>query len=170
MYWLSLLCKPASNHEYYKLELPGSGKPRAVRALGDLVKSHKPNVLFLIETLSGKDRISKLVSKLGFVDFFSVDSSGRSRGLAILWDRNVKCQVMGFDNNHIDVVMLKGGDLEWRVTGFYGFSERARRKDSWEFLKLLSVRDSLPWVVLGDLNDMLKVMTKRVCTGIRKAF
>lgn len=55
----------------------GSGNARAVCALGDLVKSRKPNILFLIKTLSEGDRIKKLCSKLDFDNYWSVDSIGR---------------------------------------------------------------------------------------------
>lgn len=56
---------------------------------GDLVKSRKPNKLFLIETLTYSGRIKKLCSKLGFDNYWSVDSIGRSGGLAFLWDKSV---------------------------------------------------------------------------------
>lgn len=134
----------------------GLGNSRAVRALGDLVKSRKPNILFLIETLSTSDRIKKLSSKLGYDNVWIIDCIGRSGGLALLWDRSIQCSVFDSDINHIDAHILKNNTPVWRLTGFYGFSERSRRKDSWEFLKVLANKSSLPWCIVGDFNDMLK--------------
>ena len=41
------------------------------------------------------------------------------------------------------------------MTAFYGFSERSKRKQSWDLLRRLSTGSSLPWVCLGDFNDIL---------------
>lgn len=65
------------------------GNARAVHALEDVVKSQKPNIMFLIETLSIKEKINKLVRKLGYENCWVVDSCGRSGGLAMCWDITV---------------------------------------------------------------------------------
>lgn len=38
---------------------------------------------------------------------------------------------------------------------FYGFPERGRRRELWDLLRSLASRSSLPWVVIGDFNDLL---------------
>lgn len=139
----------------------GLGNARAVRSLRDLVKSRKPNILFLIETLSKEDRIKHLCSSLGFEIFFPVDSCGRSGGLALLWDRSVQCDVFGHDSNHIDAQVTNNNNTVWRLTGFYGFSERSRRRDSWEKIRVLSLKSSMPWLLIGDYNDMLSEKDKK---------
>lgn len=62
----------------------GLGNPRTVRALGDVVKSHNPEILFLIETLSNKERMKQLSGKLGFNNHLAVECVGRSGGIALL--------------------------------------------------------------------------------------
>ncbi|XVF39981.1 hypothetical protein PTKIN_Ptkin01aG0076500 [Pterospermum kingtungense] len=49
----------------------------------------------------------------------------------------------------------------WRLVSFYGFSERSRRRDSWNFIKRLYSSSSLPWVLIGDFNDLLSLEDKR---------
>lgn len=44
----------------------GLGNARAVRALGDLVKSHKPNILFLLETLSDGEKNKEVEFEVWF--------------------------------------------------------------------------------------------------------
>nr|POF20930.1 hypothetical protein CFP56_76297 [Quercus suber] len=44
---------------------------------------------------------------------------------------------------------------QWRVTGFYGNPETSKRQDSWLLLKQLSTLNSLPWVCLGDFNELM---------------
>lgn len=47
------------------------------------------------------------------------------------------------------------------MTFFYGYPERARHRDSWILLRFLSRQSSLPWVVIGDFNDILRDSEKK---------
>ncbi|XP_074362176.1 uncharacterized protein LOC141702378 [Apium graveolens] len=139
----------------------GLGNSRAVRALRDVVKSYNPSIVFLMETLSIKERIEKLRGKLGYDNQWVVDSIGRGGGLALIWKNSVKCTVIGSGNNFIDVSITNANGSEWRMTGFYGFPERARRKASWDLLKQLSGKSDLPWIVMGDFNDMINIEDRK---------
>ncbi|XP_058767513.1 uncharacterized protein LOC131641227 [Vicia villosa] len=43
----------------------------------------------------------------------------------------------------------------WRLTGFYGFPESSRRRDSWNLIRNLADSSNLPWCIIGDFNDIL---------------
>ena len=43
----------------------------------------------------------------------------------------------------------------WRLTGFYGYPERNRRKESWGMLYSLSQSSPLSWCCIRDYNDLL---------------
>jgi exonuclease III len=60
------------------------GNPRAVRDLHQMVKEKRPDILFLIETKCAQNKMELIRMKLGFLGLFSVDSVGRSRGVALL--------------------------------------------------------------------------------------
>lgn len=139
----------------------GLGSPRTVRALKDLLKACNPSFVFLMETLSYADRIDELRRSLGFDFCFAVDRVGRSGGLAILWKSNFPCEVLNYSSNHIDVAVLDNRVRSWRMSCFYGFPERGRRRDSWNLIRRLSGLDSLPWLILGDFNDLLYVTDKK---------
>ncbi|GAU36460.1 hypothetical protein TSUD_166260 [Trifolium subterraneum] len=49
----------------------------------------------------------------------------------------------------------------WRLTGFYGYPENERRRDSWDLLRTLSQDNTLPWCIMGDFNDILSNEEKR---------
>ncbi|MCH90734.1 endonuclease/exonuclease/phosphatase family protein [Trifolium medium] len=51
---------------------------------------------------------------------------------------------------------------KWRLTGFYGYPENERRRDSWDLLRTLAQDNSLPWCVMGDFNDLLSNEEKEV--------
>lgn len=43
----------------------------------------------------------------------------------------------------------------WRLTCFYGYPERSRRRESLNLLRSLAGGGHLPWYITGDFNDML---------------
>lgn len=137
------------------------GNPRTVRILGDLIKAQKPDLLFLSETLVLKDTIKTLCSKFGFDKHFAVDCISRGGGLDVLWRNNIVCRVEDNSQNHIDIVMLKGGNPDWRLTCYYGFPERGRRREAWDFIRHLSTTSHLPWCIAGDFNDLLSPADKK---------
>lgn len=139
----------------------GLGKPRTVRALNDLVRDRRPEVLFLIETISDNKRIEELRIKFGYSNCFSVDRRGRSGGLALFWNSRWEGKIFGYSNNHIDIIFEENGIEAWRLSCFYGFPERSRRKESWNFLRALSKLSVLPWCVIGDFNDLLYSTDKK---------
>ncbi|XP_074374406.1 uncharacterized protein LOC141714808 [Apium graveolens] len=133
----------------------GVGSSRTVQVLKEMIKSHKPDFLFLSETLADSKKIESLSSKLGFINFFSVDKQGREGGLAVFWKNNMMCNVFDYSNNHVHIIIKERNVGDWRLTCFYGFPERERRKASWDFLRFLSSTSQLPWCVFGDFNDLL---------------
>ncbi|XP_074306460.1 uncharacterized protein LOC141641707 [Silene latifolia] len=50
---------------------------------------------------------------------------------------------------------VKEENRVWRVTGFYGWPNVAERHLSWELLQLLSRQSTLPWLCIGDFNEIL---------------
>lgn len=138
----------------------GLGNPRTVRVLIDLVKSHKPVFLFLSKTLVHSNKVGELCDKLGFDHYFAVDSVGRGGGLAVLWRRNFPVRVVDSSSNFIDVHVYEGCSVKWRLTCFYGFPERSRRRDSWDLIHHLAANSSVPWCIFGDFNDLLYASNK----------
>ena len=47
------------------------------------------------------------------------------------------------------------------MTGFYSFPESSCRCESWNILRILFTVSSLPWVCIGDFNDLLATHEKR---------
>lgn len=139
----------------------GVGSSRTVRVLKEMIKSHKPDLLCLSETLADSNKISALASKLGFVNFHSVDKQGRGGGLALFWRHNLLCNVFDSSNNHIDVIIKENNGGDWRLTWFYGYPERERRQASWDFIRSLASVSQLSWCVFRDFNDMLYVSDKK---------
>lgn len=138
----------------------GLGTLRTVRVLGDLIKAHNSNFLFLSETISFANKIEELRIKLGFAQCFSVDKVGRSGGLTIFWKNNVSCEITGYSQNHVNVNFSNNGIDVWSLSCFYGFPEIGRRKSSWDLIRRLAGMTQLPWTIIGDFNDLLTAADK----------
>ena len=139
----------------------GVGNRDTVRVLGDLLKSINPAFVFLSETLVTSNTINELCSKFGFADCFTVDRVGRGGGLAVMWKNSITCWVVDSSTNHIDVHLIGKNSPAWRLSCFYGFPERTRQQESWDFLRYLAAKDNLPWSVFGDFNDLLYATDKK---------
>ncbi|XP_057800052.1 uncharacterized protein LOC131015604 [Salvia miltiorrhiza] len=72
-----------------------------------------------------------------------------------------KLELQGVGPSLCDSYSVSDDNGNWRLTGFYGFPDRSCRRDSWNLLRRLAGVNSLPWVVIGDFNDLLDPGDKR---------
>lgn len=99
---------------------------------------------------------------MGFPNAFAVDRTGRDGGLALLWRGDVDLIIRSYTSLHIDVVITEGsGSMNWRITGFYGRPEAAKNKGVWALLEQLASMDTLPWLCIGDFNEIMCAEEKK---------
>lgn len=67
----------------------------------------------------------------------------------------------GYSQNHIDVHFIESNTPVWRLSCFYGFPERNRRKNSWDLIRLLANVSQFPWAIMGNFNDLLYSSDKK---------
>jgi len=127
----------------------------AVPTIRDLVRKFKPFVLFLCETIVHSNKIEEIHVWIGFDGAFAVDSIRRSRGLACLWKSPFDCNLIYFSVNFIIMEVALQQHQLWHFTGYYGYLEIERRKETWDFLRTLAQDNTLPWCIMGDFNDIL---------------
>ncbi|GAU38731.1 hypothetical protein TSUD_208420 [Trifolium subterraneum] len=101
------------------------------------------------------NKIENLRYALEYDYCFTVDRDGRGGGVAVMWRKVVNCSITNYSLNHIDIEVDDLQRGKWRLTGFYGYPEGSRRRDSWNFLRQLSNASQLPWCIIGDFNDIL---------------
>ncbi|KAK9195743.1 hypothetical protein WN943_003868 [Citrus x changshan-huyou] len=129
--------------------------------LTELVRKKKISFIFLIETLCSKSKLESIKRQLGYDGLFVVERVGRSEGLALLWQATSSVRLLKYATNFIDAEIEVQEIGKWRLTGFYGYPESSRRRESWDLLRLLSSSSSLPWLCIGDFNDLLAANEKR---------
>ena len=58
------------------------------------------------------------------------------------------------------MIINKGMEDEWKFTGFYEEPDTRNRNESWEKLRRLKNKFTLPWLCAGDFNEILKADEK----------
>lgn len=115
----------------------------------------------MIETISYSSKIEELRIKYSFDYYFSVDRTGRSGGLAVLWKQAASCQVDSFSSHHIDMLFMDSNTVSWRLSCYYGYPERTRRRESWNLIRRLANISFVPWCIWGDFNDLMFASDKK---------
>ena len=136
----------------------GLGKPRAIRALKDLIRSHNPTLVFLCETKMALANMNRLKFTLGIKNCFGVDRMGLGGGLLLLWNEDWDVTLQSFSAGHIDVlVKIPRGDshLMFFFTGFYGNPTTVLRRESWKLLQRIGHARDLAWLIAGDFNEVM---------------
>ena len=58
-------------------------------------------------------------------------------------------------SNHIDAFVTTSPQIAWRLTGLYGHPDDQCKHETWSLLRHLKNRATLPWVCMGDSNEIL---------------
>jgi hypothetical protein len=85
-----------------------------------------------------------------FVD----ESDGRARGLVLFWNEENKMISEYILPNFSDVVFETATGGKWRFIGVYVEPTWEDKHLSWNCLRDLSNRPKLPWIVIGDFNEI----------------
>ena len=65
-------------------------------------------------------------------------------------------------SNYIDVFVGSNQSNVWRFTGLYGEPNWQDKHKTWQRLRDLHAVVDLPWLVMGDLNEILYLFEKEV--------
>ena len=131
------------------------GNQRTIHELASILRVQDRAVVFLAETWANEDRLMKLHDDLQFDDLWVVLRETMAGGLALLWQNSVQIDVDSSSLNHIDVIVDEGKENSWRFTGIYGMPEASRKSETWDLLRNLHRKYSLPWLCASDFSEIL---------------
>jgi len=120
-----------------------------------LVRKKAPTILFLMETKLIDREMEPIKRELGFYGMLAVSCNGRRGGLALLWRADVTVDTQTYSPNHIDVSVHPQTSPVWRLTWLYGHPKEELKLETWRLMRHLHARPCLPWVCLGDFNELL---------------
>ena len=75
----------------------------------------------------------------------------------------------GLSHWYIDALIdYDNGDEVWRFTRFYGHPETNKREETWILLESLKHKNQIPWLCIGDFNE-ITISFEKVGGNIRRA-
>ncbi|PPR81378.1 hypothetical protein GOBAR_AA39339 [Gossypium barbadense] len=111
--------------------------------------------------MNGND-FRRVQNKCRLQNGLTVNSEGRSGGLALMWKEGINVSIQSFSKHHIDSIVNLENNKIMRVTGFYGHANLSLRHSSWDILR--RVGDS---GVRAQMNDFKAVMDDLALVDIK---
>jgi endonuclease/exonuclease/phosphatase family metal-dependent hydrolase len=99
--------------------------------------------------------VERLKNILGFDNSFAISSTGRRDGLDIFWSNDIKVELLPYSQYHIDTIITEADGSPWRLTCGYGEAQTQERHKTWDMLKFIKSSSHLPWVCVGDFNEVI---------------
>lgn len=90
-----------------------------------------------------------------------MEPEGLSGGLSLWWNEDVEIEVDSATKNLIHtMVRVKSNSVCWATTFVYGSPLNSGREFVWEEMKDIASSESLPWLAIGDFNEVLSLDDK----------
>ena len=139
----------------------GLGNPPTVNALQKVVLEKDPTLVFLMETKFDVLEMDGIKRKIERQQGLVVPSIKWAGGLALLWRNSLQVDIQTYSRRHIDAIVVEEqGTKKWRFTDFYGYPKTGQREESWKLLENFSHRSDLPWICMGDYNEIMHAKEK----------
>lgn len=110
-----------------------------------------------METRIDNKRVESLAGTLGFDHVYAIDSQGSSGGIGIFWKNTIKLEILGSSVYHIDCSVTEESSEAWRLTCIYGEAQTNLRYKTWDMMRDIADHSSLPWLCIGDFNEVLRL-------------
>ena len=135
----------------------GALKPSFKIRVGELVRSHNPTILVVMETRVGGDRAREITDSLPFDGAFHTETIGYAGGLWVLWNAdNVDVALLSSTEQEIHAeVKVRFTNDSWLLSVVYASPRCAERQVLWKNLMSVAELHNLPWVIAGDFNEPL---------------
>ena len=132
----------------------GAGSREFVNVLREIIRTHKPLVLALVETHMGGDHAQKIADILGYRGHSRVDAQGFSGGIWVYWKiEEVKVDSIIQNNQYITMEITRNGEFPWYLSAIYASPDPTKRHDLWRELSEFATRNNKPWLLAGDFNE-----------------
>ncbi|XP_028081728.1 uncharacterized protein LOC114283094 [Camellia sinensis] len=140
----------------------GAGNNKFKRNLVEIVKTHKPKILILMETKVAFSTMSEFFNQLGFTASSTIDPVGRVGGIWIAWDTsqvNVRASIVSPQVIHATV--HEEDYEEWVLAAVYASPNPSLRERLWQDLEDVAHSMQQPWLVARDFNDYANQSERR---------
>lgn len=125
----------------------GAGSKVFLHIAKDIVHCHKVDLLVILETHISGSKAYGVISCLGFSGSAKVDVVGFSRGIWVLWRREMlDIEVLSSSSQFINLLVYNK-NKPWILTILYANPKDKVRELLWNSLTEINYAYNLPWLV-----------------------
>lgn len=147
---------------YFVWNCRGIGQTSTVDALQEQIHKNKPS-----KTKVKGNGIDNICRSLGYQRGFFVGAIGQSGGLSLWWKDPLTIQILSASINAIDTCVLDSSTgTKVRISWFYAPPHAENKCAFWDNYTISFSADGLPWMCIGDFNELLWPYEKKWWTGL----
>lgn len=117
--------------------------------LRELMKTVSPDIIFLMETKNHDDFVLSHFVSTDYIHHFTIPPNGLSRGLALLWKKEVELTILSSSPHFIDA-KITYKNLIFYTSFIYGEPNQANRASFWDHISEIGVGRDPAWLLSGD--------------------
>lgn len=139
----------------------GAGSKTFLRHAKDLLRAHKPTCFVLVEPRISGTREKRVARRLRFSNFHISDPVGFAGGIWVCWDNGVvDIEIIFSSPQVVHGIVKRPNAPDFILTAVYASPILEVRRNLWKSLEGFAENVSLPWVMVGDFNDVLSSSEK----------
>ncbi|KAJ4823081.1 hypothetical protein Tsubulata_009607 [Turnera subulata] len=143
----------ASVEDLVQMDASGAGGEKFRRAFRDLVFTHRPSLVVLVETKVKFEVASGVIRSCGFDASVVSEVAGRSGGIWVCWRQYAaRVSVLVTRAQFVHVRVQLSGEDPWILTAVYASLTPSLRQSLWQETRSLAERMCEPWLLIGDFN------------------
>lgn len=119
--------------------------------------NHNPSIMVTMKTRVGRDRVGRIIVNLPFDGFLTTNTTGYAGGLQVLWKRGeVETILLASKEQGIHAtIKVHSSNLSLLISAIYASPQLAKTRILWSNLMEVTQFHNLPWLMLGDFNEVL---------------
>ena len=135
----------------------GALNPDFKRRIFEMAVNHQPSIMVISETRIGGERAERIIEGLPFDGFITTDTIGYAGGLWVLWKKDdAEVTLLASTEQEIHAtVKVCSSNLTWLIFAIYASPRLVERRILWSNLSIVAKLHKLPWLLLGDFNEVL---------------
>ena len=133
----------------------GVARPGFRRNINQLIRDHDPMIVIITETKVARPNIEGIAESLPFNSYETVEPVGYTGGILILWNEGLHSFTpITKEPRAIHGIIQVSNENPFFISALYANTKFKGRSEMWENLCETSKSVSLPWLVVGDFNEI----------------
>ena len=125
------------------------------RNIRQLIRDHDPMFIVITETKVANTNMEDVVESLPFNSYVTIEPTGYSGGILILWNKGIHSFItVEKEPRALHGVIQVTSSTSFFLSIIYANTKHKGRLELWDKLITRSSNIDLPWLVLGDFNEI----------------